>query len=132
MAALARSASLSGDFNRKFRTIGLRKPGLVLKPFGHGAVADFVRVAEFVEIEQLRRQRFAAGVSLAFLLIDTYFQFTRHSKRSSVVALISRTFMFPGDYSGASVIRQRPNGGFPATSGGFILKSGLFWPRPEG
>jgi hypothetical protein len=29
-----------------------------------------VRVAEFIEIEQFRRQRFAAGMTLTLLLVD--------------------------------------------------------------
>ena len=39
------------------------------------AVADFVRVAEFIEIEQFRRQSLAAGVALTLLLIDAYREF---------------------------------------------------------
>jgi len=86
----ARNGSLFGDFNRDFRTIGFGKPRLVLKPFGHGAVPDFMRIAEFVEFEQFRRQRFAAGVSLTLVLVDVYFQFSGHGKRSPPVALIGR------------------------------------------
>jgi hypothetical protein len=39
------------------------------------AVADLVRIAEFVELEQFGRQRLAAGVSLTLVLVDVYFQF---------------------------------------------------------
>jgi hypothetical protein len=59
-----------GHGNRDFRAIGLRKPGLVLQSRRHGTIADFVRVAEFIEIEQFRRQRFAAGMALTLLLVD--------------------------------------------------------------
>jgi hypothetical protein len=37
-----------------------------------------MRIAEFVEIEQFGRQRFAAGVSLAFVLVDVDLEFSRH------------------------------------------------------
>jgi hypothetical protein len=40
-----------------------------------------VGIAEFVEIEQLGRQRFAAGVSLTLVLIDMYFEFSGHSTK---------------------------------------------------
>ncbi len=51
-------------------------------PAGTRAVADFVRIAEFVELEQFGRQRFAAGVSLALVLVDVDFQFSGHGRRS--------------------------------------------------
>src|ERR1700692_4545870 len=74
-----------GHLDRDLRTVALREPGLVLQSRRHAAVADFVRIAEFVEIEQFGRQRLAAGVSLALVLVDMYFQFSRHCKRSSVI-----------------------------------------------
>jgi hypothetical protein len=39
-------------------------------------------VAVFVELEQFRSQRFAAGVSLALVLIDVNSQLSRHDLRS--------------------------------------------------
>src|SRR3981081_3067358 len=65
-----RQTSFLYHFERISRSIGVGEPRLVLKSRGHGAVADFVGIAEFVEIEQFRRQRFATGVSLALLLVD--------------------------------------------------------------
>jgi hypothetical protein len=41
-------------------------------------------VAIFIEIEQLGRQRFAAGVALALVLVDVNPQLSRHGKRSSI------------------------------------------------
>src|SRR5579872_1767670 len=69
-------------FDRNFRTIGLREPGLVFQSGRHRAVADFMRIAERVELEQFRRERFAAGVPLAFVLIDANSQLSRHSDSS--------------------------------------------------
>jgi hypothetical protein len=37
-------------------------------------------VAVLVEVEQLRRKRFAAGVSLTLVLVDAYFQFSGHGE----------------------------------------------------
>ncbi len=37
-----------------------------------------MRIAEFVELEQFRRQRLAARMALTFILIDAYFQLCRH------------------------------------------------------
>ena len=39
-------------------------------PLVHRAVAGFVRVAKFVELEKFRRERLAARVALAFVGID--------------------------------------------------------------
>src|ERR1700748_383143 len=75
-----RYSSFLGDFDGDLRTIGLREPRLVLEPGRHGAVADFVRIAEFVEIEQFRRQRFAASVALTLVLVDAYLEFSGHHK----------------------------------------------------
>ena len=58
-----------GHLDRNFRTIALGQVSLVFQTCRHGTVADFVRVAEFVEIEQFRRERFAARVALAFILV---------------------------------------------------------------
>src|SRR3954469_11050400 len=69
-SAASRSwALLLGNLDRDFGTIGLGEPRLVLKTLGHGAVADLVRVAVFVQFEQFGRQRFAAGMALALFLI---------------------------------------------------------------
>src|SRR5579863_9577009 len=76
--AVRRTRSIFGNFNRNFRTIGLRQPGLVLEPFGNRAVADLMRVAVLVELEQFGRQRFAAGMTLALVLVDVNFQFSGH------------------------------------------------------
>ena len=98
--------SVFGNFNRHFRAVGLRKPRLVLKSVRNSAVSDFVRITEFVEIEQFRSQRFAAGVSLTLVLVDVYFQLSGHF------------FAFPrrrmgdcvcGDYSNADGVCQRSN-----------------------
>src|SRR4029078_4686354 len=45
-----------GYFDRDLGAVALGEPGLVFQARGHGPFADFVRVAEFVEIEQFRRQ----------------------------------------------------------------------------
>ena len=58
--------------------LDLRETSLVLQACGHRAVADFVRVAELVELEQFRRQRFAARVALTFVGIDADFQLSSH------------------------------------------------------
>ena len=50
----------------------MREPRLVLKPGRNGTIADLVRVAEFVELEQFGRQRIAACVSLTLVSIYTY------------------------------------------------------------
>ena len=68
------AGSVLGDVDRDFRTIGFGEPRLVLEPGGHGAVADFMGIAEFVEFEQFGRQRFAPRMSLTLVLIDVYFQ----------------------------------------------------------
>jgi hypothetical protein len=41
-----------------------------------------MRVAEFVEFEKFGRQRLATGMSLTFVLVDAYFEFSGHGKRS--------------------------------------------------
>src|SRR4029077_13352786 len=56
------------------------QPPLVPQPGRHPAVADFARVAQFVEVEQLRRERVAAGMSLTTRPIDPHLEpgFLRH------------------------------------------------------
>jgi hypothetical protein len=70
-----------GHFDRNFRAIGLRKPRLVFQTGGNGTVTDFVCVAEFVELEQLRRQRLASRVALTFILVDADLELSRHGER---------------------------------------------------
>src|SRR5262249_49021734 len=82
---LPERGSLLDHLNRKFRAIGSREPRLVLEARRHSAVAALVRVAEFVQIEQFRRQRFAARVTLTFLRVDAYLQLPGHQQRSSLV-----------------------------------------------
>jgi AcrR family transcriptional regulator len=64
------TAFFFGHFDCDLGAIGLGKPRLVFKSDGNQTVADFMRVAEFVEIDQFGRQRFAAGVALALVLVD--------------------------------------------------------------
>src|SRR5471032_1575964 len=78
-AAITRSGSFFGHFDRELRTIGFGEPGLVLESRGNAAVTDLVGIAELVELEQFGRQRLAAGVALALVLIDVDFQFSGHS-----------------------------------------------------
>src|SRR5712691_8978571 len=88
---VSRAGSFLGHFDCDLRTIGLGEPGLVLKPLGNGAVADFVRIAEFVELEQFGRQRFAARVSLTLLLVNAHLQCGgfRHSTNLPLSSLAS-------------------------------------------
>jgi hypothetical protein len=88
-----------GNFDRHFRAIGLGEPRLVLQSRRDGAVTDFVRIAVFVEIEQFGRQRFAAGMSLAFILVDAYFQLSGHlsvplPQHFPAVALVDHALVF--------------------------------------
>src|SRR4051794_38058970 len=101
-------ASLLGNVDRDFGTVGLGEPCLVFKALGHGAVADLVRVAEIIEFEQLGRQRFAAGVALTLLLIDTYLEWSGHSAFPCWRAY-GRALCFNGDYNGARMMRQSPH-----------------------
>src|SRR5437762_1533547 len=73
-----RKKSLFDDIDRELGAVRLREPGLVFKSRRHGAVADLVRIAELVELEQFRGQRFAAGVALTLLGVDPNFQLSRH------------------------------------------------------
>jgi hypothetical protein len=88
------AGSLFDHLDCDFRTVGLGEPCLIFKPLGNGAVADFVRMAEFVELEQFRRQRLAAGMSLALFLIDMYFQFSGHPSVPLWSRLSSRLCVF--------------------------------------
>jgi hypothetical protein len=54
-----------------------------------------MRIAEFVEFEQVRGERFAAGVSLALVLVDMYFQLSGHGWRFPLVAPMARAIVFP-------------------------------------
>jgi hypothetical protein len=50
-----------------------------------------VGIAEFVKIEQFRRQRLAAGVPLALVLVDVDLQLSRHCNRfPSVMRVLAR------------------------------------------
>ena len=83
----ARNRSFEGRTHSSVTSIAISgqlvwaSQALSSRPGGHRAVADLVRIAEFVEIEQFRRQRFAAGVPLTFVLVDVYFQFSGHRRR---------------------------------------------------
>src|SRR5580704_15827821 len=87
--------SLFGDFNRDFRAVGFGEPRLVLKSGRHGAIADFMRIAEFVEIEQFGRQRFAAGMALTLVLVDMYSQFCGHGSRFPWIRAYRSRVAFP-------------------------------------
>src|SRR5581483_621095 len=69
---LAHGAPPSGldDFDGELGTIGFGEVGLLLEARWHGAVALLAGVAVLVELEELRCQRLAAVVTLAFLAID--------------------------------------------------------------
>src|SRR5665213_1110304 len=70
------------DVDRHLRAVGLREPRLVLEARRHRAVADFMGVTEFVEIEQFWRQRLAARMALAFVLVDADPELSGHHERS--------------------------------------------------
>jgi len=65
---------LSGGLKRTSASIG-------------GAVADLVGVAELVEFKQFRRQRLAARVALAFVLVDVDSELSSHRSVSLLSAL---------------------------------------------
>ena len=75
---MAEVVLLLGHIDRHFRAVGFGKPSLVFEPGRDHAVACFVRVAEFVELEKFRRQCLAARVTLAFLGIDVNSQSLCH------------------------------------------------------
>jgi hypothetical protein len=54
-----------------------------------------VRVAEFVEIEQFRRQRLAAGVALTLVLVDMDFEFSGHGRHFPRSRGSRRALRFP-------------------------------------
>src|SRR5262249_19172266 len=86
-----RGRSFLGDFDCDLGAVGLGEVGLVLEAGRHGAVADLVGIAVFVEVEQFGCQRFAAGMTLALVLIDANFE--RHGRRFPLVpARPPRTF----------------------------------------
>ena len=58
------------DLDRELGAVRLGEVGLVLQAGRHRAVALLARVAVLVELEQLRRQRLAAVVTLALVAID--------------------------------------------------------------
>src|SRR5665213_988971 len=85
------------DVDRHLRAVGLREPRLVLEARRHGAVADFMGVTEFVEIEQFWRQRLAARMALAFVLVDADPELSGHHERSLLphAAGVARFRTFP-------------------------------------
>src|SRR5258708_28162264 len=97
---MSRAGSFLGHLDRDLRTIGLREPGLVLQTLRDQAVAVLVGIAEFVEIEQFGRQRFAAGVSLALLLIDVQSQSWgfRHSTKLPLLPPLCERLVRRGDW----------------------------------
>src|SRR2546421_2595354 len=62
------------DFDGELGAVRLGEVGLVLESCRHRAVPLLARVAVFVELEQLRRQRLAAVVTLALVAIDAHFE----------------------------------------------------------
>src|SRR5947208_6867851 len=62
------------DFDGELGAVRLGEVGLVLESRRHRAVPLLARVAVFVELEQLRRQRLAAVVTLALVAIDAHFE----------------------------------------------------------
>jgi hypothetical protein len=56
--------------DREFGAVGFRKPRLILEAWRDRAIADCVRVAELIELEQSRGYRLASVVSLTSLRID--------------------------------------------------------------
>jgi hypothetical protein len=105
-----RTSSFLRDFDRNFRAVGLRKPGLVFKPRRNSTIADLMRIAELIEFEQLACQRLAAGVSLASILVDMNFELSGHPWAPLFVARIALHLSLRDDYSEAVSIHQRPNG----------------------
>jgi hypothetical protein len=86
--------SFLGHFDRDLRAIAPGEPGFVLQARGHGTVAGFMCIAEFVEIEQFGRQRLAPRMTLTFVLVDAYLQLSGHCKRLPLSrALLARTWL---------------------------------------
>src|SRR5258708_34654038 len=84
---MSRAGSFLGHLDRDLRTIGLREPGLVLQTLRNQAVTVLVGTAEFVDIDQFGGQRFAAGVSLALVLIDAQSQYWGFRSLTRLLAL---------------------------------------------
>src|SRR6202000_329564 len=61
----------------------------------HRAVADFMRIAEFVEVEQFGRQRLAARMALAFILVDANPELSGHGERSLWLRAALRALYVP-------------------------------------
>jgi len=76
--SIAEAGLVLCHLDRDLGTVALGEPGLVFQSGRHGTVADFVRVAELVEIEQFGGQLFAARVALTFVLVDADFQLSSH------------------------------------------------------
>src|SRR5258706_5935615 len=68
------SALRLDDFDGELGTVRLGQVGLVLESRRHRAVALLAGVAVPVELEQLRRQRLAAVVTLALVAIDAHLE----------------------------------------------------------
>src|SRR5215470_8759233 len=66
--------SLLDDLDRELWAVGFGKIGFFLQFRGDQAVIDLVRIAEFIELEQLRCDRLAAIVPLAFVPVDANLQ----------------------------------------------------------
>src|SRR5882757_2426836 len=109
MIGRASSGLFLGHDDRELRAIGLGQPRLVLQPRGHRAVADLMRIAELVEVEQFRRQRFAAGMSLALVLIDAQFQVGgfRHQTKLPVSPLANALLSTATGHARVSIPRDR-------------------------
>jgi hypothetical protein len=66
------SLSVFATVDGEFGTIGLGKPGFVLKTWWHRPIANHSGVAQLIECEQFRGERMAPSMSLAALLIDAH------------------------------------------------------------
>src|ERR1700688_443970 len=67
-------ASFLDDVDGEFGAVGLGEPRLGLERGRHGAVAKLPRIAPLVELEELRRQRKTARMTLAALAVDPHSQ----------------------------------------------------------
>src|SRR5262245_9102961 len=70
VAGAAATPLFLGDLDGELGTVRLGEPRLLLEASRHAAVAGLAGVAVLVKHEQLRRQRLAAVVALAFFGID--------------------------------------------------------------
>jgi hypothetical protein len=82
------------DVDCNFGTIGLREPRFVFQSRRHRAVADFMRIAECIELEQFWSERMAAGMPLAFVLIDANSQPRWHSDSSGRLRFLKLAHSF--------------------------------------